>query len=176
MKVKINNPKTSTSNELRLSDKIERYNDLKTCVSNLSRIVPLDEFELYQNKQDQIVLLDLNDNRTHGATDFCIDTRHDSFFNFSSIVAKICYSFCANEYSICVQFCCPKGKFGDLCDISTDSDWKPKALIDAEEIGLGRSLYNMMPKCADHKIDSFETNDPIDILENGNLDWGNELN
>ena len=184
MKVEINYRTTSATKELSMFYKVEQNDNAKTCISNLTHIIPFNEFELYQTKEDQIILYDLKNNITHDSTDFCIDTQFDTFFNSSETVAKVCHSLCANESSACVQFCCPRGKFAQgifgKCVLynSTDdnSDWKPKALIDAEEQGLGRALYDTLPSCVDSfNIDSYKTNHPLDVLENGNLDWGKDL-
>ena len=169
-----------------LYDQIKEYDNLNTCAANLTHFIPIEKFELSQTKENQIILYDLKYNKTHYSTDFCIDTRYYSFssFNVSKTYAKVCQSLCANESSICVQFCCPKGEFAMKGIFSEcvpykfkndNTDWKPKPLIDAEEIGLGRALYNRIPNCPDFFIDSYDTNHPVDILENGYLDWGKEF-
>ena len=184
LKVKFKNQKSSKVTELILLDKIQKHNDLKTCASNLTEFIPVEKFELYQTKENQIVLYEPNKNLTHNWTDFCIDTRYDAKINWNKTYAKICHSLCANELSTCVQFCCPKGKFaggifGKCVPYNSKDDytnWRPKALTDAEQNGLGRALYDMRPKCFDSfNIDSYKTSHPLDVLENGNLDWGKEL-
>ena len=112
------------------------------------------------------------------------------FQGFSGTVALYCQIpddiFCKNESNTCVRFCCPPGMYyndklpNDPCvpyRNKDKSEWKPKALSDAEVKGTARALYHRYPDCDHHLIEeSHKSPFPFKILNNGSVDWGMLIN
>ena len=150
-----------------------------TCILNYTN-----SFELTWNLENNATLQVYKQNKTYNSHEFCIETIYSPSLKKNATLAVICDGFCNNESNTCVPYCCRKGMFGGpdgkKC-IPSDStngntEWKPRALIEAESRGSGKAVYGMLPECSDRFIlDSFNSNLPIKILENGNLDYGKQI-
>ena len=168
--------------EISLTNKILHFGYPETCTSTFSKISYAKCFEINWILEDQINLLDHTKNKTYSSTEFCLETFYNPNSKKNATLALICDGFCTNESNVCVQFCCPKGKFegpNGVCipykKVDKNIDWKPRVLKEAERRGSGRGVYGVIPKCSDLvSLDSFESKLPLDILESGNLDWGKQ--
>ena len=101
-------------------------------------------------------------------------------------MAMYCYLtddiYCEDKSNTCIQFCCPYGQYENEkgCSVyqggSNESNWKPDVLDIAEANGSGRAIYGKYPKyiCGNGSliVDSTTEVMPLNILKNGNLDWG----
>ena len=181
MKIKFNYDNSSGIEELSLSGKMLKVDYLKTCRNNLIQYMYVDYVQLQPGEEGEIKLYDLTRNKTHDSKEFCIDTQYDANSTESGTFVKICHSFCLDESSTCVPYCCPRERFWkkegnkSRCAYyqsnNENTDWKPKALKNAGESGI--ALYRISPKCTEYDIiDSFNTSHPLEVLENGFLDWG----
>ena len=173
------NPVTA---EISLTNKILHFGFPETCTSTFSKISYSKFFEINWILEDQINLLDHTKNKTYSSTEFCLETIYNPNSKKNATLALICDGFCTNESNVCVQFCCPKGKFegpNGVCipykKVDKNTDWKPRVLKEAERRGSGRGVYGVIPKCSDLvSLDSFDSKLPLNILQSGNLDWGKQ--
>ena len=144
-------------------------------------------FETLLNEENELILSDLKLMRNHSL--FCIDQIYNETEDYeddlSITVAIVCEipdeMFCEDSTNTCVQMCCPYGQFWSVLHEScvpyesgiAESQWLPKSVLEAQEKGTARVLYNTYPKC---EITSYtEPQEPrlLDVvLPNGYLDLG----
>lgn len=144
-------------------------------------------FETFLNEESELILRDLRLLRNHSA--FCIDQNYNETdenegdSDQSLSVAIACEIpdeiFCEDSTNTCVQMCCPYGQFWSYLQESCvpyesgigESQWLPKSVLEAQEKGNARVMYDSYPKCEAY-TEPQERRLLDVVLPNGYLDVG----